>query len=263
MNNPIGFRLNDEGPNEETEKEYRHDLVDTQNEAVNHPSHYTYGSIETIDMIESCGWLPHFCAGNALKYLTRHEHKGKKIEDLEKADWYISKLIEYYKKPDKKEEISEELGPGWKAVSDETIKESGDEDETPEQSCFKKLKEFLNVTFNDYYNYTSNYIKKYNNSIYTGTTTSLIKFDHDCPEVNIDEQVERLFNKFILKEGHNIDWENSSVINIDGFYLLHIHIKYLASSIDNYFIEDDIIITPKDNDIIHPELIKTEEKETK
>lgn len=70
-------------------------------DVVNHPSHYTFGKIEVIDMIDSAGWLPEFCAGNAIKYIMRHQHKGKKIEDLKKARWYLDKLIEAYEKEDK------------------------------------------------------------------------------------------------------------------------------------------------------------------
>ena len=31
-----------------------------------------------------------------MKYLWRYEHKGKAIEDLEKATWYINRLKEQY-----------------------------------------------------------------------------------------------------------------------------------------------------------------------
>lgn len=61
---------------------------------VNHPQHYNVGSIETIDVIEGLGWGRGFNLGNALKYLMRCEHKGKKKEDLEKAMWYIKRELE-------------------------------------------------------------------------------------------------------------------------------------------------------------------------
>lgn len=61
---------------------------------VNHPQHYNVGSIETIDVIEGLGWGQGFNLGNALKYLMRCEHKGKKKEDLEKAMWYIKRELE-------------------------------------------------------------------------------------------------------------------------------------------------------------------------
>lgn len=58
---------------------------------VNHPSHYTHGSIEVIDAIED--WNLDYHRGNAVKYLARADHKGNKLEDLKKAEWYIRRLI--------------------------------------------------------------------------------------------------------------------------------------------------------------------------
>lgn len=60
-------------------------------EAVNHPSHYNKG-IEAIDIIES--WELNFSLGNAIKYILRAPHKGKQLEDLQKASWYINREIE-------------------------------------------------------------------------------------------------------------------------------------------------------------------------
>jgi hypothetical protein len=60
-------------------------------EAVNHPSHYNFGGIEVIDAIES--WKLGFHAGNVVKYVARHEHKGTPIEDLKKARRYLDRLI--------------------------------------------------------------------------------------------------------------------------------------------------------------------------
>lgn len=61
-------------------------------DAVDHPSHYNShpAGIECIDVIEH---LP-FNVGNAIKYLWRADHKGKQIEDLEKARWYIEREIQ-------------------------------------------------------------------------------------------------------------------------------------------------------------------------
>lgn len=56
-----------------------------------HPTHYNQGKIEVIDAIED--WKLGFNAGNAVKYIARHEHKGKAIQDLEKAKWYIDREI--------------------------------------------------------------------------------------------------------------------------------------------------------------------------
>ena len=65
---------------------------------VERPMHYTAGSIETIDYIQSITeQLPGFeavCIGNALKYISRQHLKNGK-EDLKKAIWYLNRLIEY------------------------------------------------------------------------------------------------------------------------------------------------------------------------
>ena len=63
------------------------------NDAVNHPSHYTDGGIETIDFIEAKK-LPYHL-GNAVKYISRAGKKdqNKTIEDLQKAVWYFERYI--------------------------------------------------------------------------------------------------------------------------------------------------------------------------
>lgn len=60
-------------------------------EKVNHPAHYNVGRIEVIDAIEA--WRLGFNLGNAVKYIARCEHKGAKLEDLEKARWYLNREI--------------------------------------------------------------------------------------------------------------------------------------------------------------------------
>lgn len=71
-------------------------LMQLGKEAVNHPTHYNQGSIEVIDYIEDIGMGQDFCAGNAIKYLSRYKFKDKPLEDLKKAKWYIERLITYY-----------------------------------------------------------------------------------------------------------------------------------------------------------------------
>ena len=61
-------------------------------DAVNHPAHYKVGGIETIDFIEAKKL--NYRLGNVVKYLTRADHKGNKIEDLRKAQWYLEREIE-------------------------------------------------------------------------------------------------------------------------------------------------------------------------
>jgi len=68
----------------------------TQEDVVNHPSHYTDGGIECIEAIEAQltpeeyrGYL----RGNCAKYLWRCMLKGKPLEDLNKCRWYLDRLI--------------------------------------------------------------------------------------------------------------------------------------------------------------------------
>jgi hypothetical protein len=58
---------------------------------VNHPSHYTAGPIEVIDIIEGFGLGFHL--GNVVKYILRGPHKGTLLQDLKKARWYLDREI--------------------------------------------------------------------------------------------------------------------------------------------------------------------------
>ena len=49
-------------------------------------------AIETYDYINS--WKMGYAEGNIIKYVSRHKYKGKPLQDLYKARWYIDKLIE-------------------------------------------------------------------------------------------------------------------------------------------------------------------------
>ena len=75
--------------------------VDTETgqmeDPVSNPSHYKSGVIESIDYIKaflSKEEYRGFLRGNISKYLHRYTYKGKPLEDLRKAQWYLSKLIE-------------------------------------------------------------------------------------------------------------------------------------------------------------------------
>jgi hypothetical protein len=72
------------------------EIVDVINDVVNSPPHYKTGGIEAIEGIEAsmgpeayAGYLK----GNIMKYMWRYERKGKPIEDLKKARWYLDRLI--------------------------------------------------------------------------------------------------------------------------------------------------------------------------
>lgn len=63
----------------------------TKADMVNHPPHYKVGGMETIDFIEAKKLS--YNLGNVLKYITRADHKGNQLEDLQKARWYLDREI--------------------------------------------------------------------------------------------------------------------------------------------------------------------------
>ena len=62
---------------------------------VNFPSHYTKSEIECIDAIKSAlgEGYEYYLQGNIIKYLWRYRYKGKPVEDLQKARFYLDRLI--------------------------------------------------------------------------------------------------------------------------------------------------------------------------
>jgi hypothetical protein len=66
---------------------------------VNNPPHYQ-GEVEAIDSIKasmSYEAFKGYCQGNALKYVIRYNRKNG-VEDLQKAKWYINRLIKEIEK---------------------------------------------------------------------------------------------------------------------------------------------------------------------
>tara|TARA_R110000772_G_scaffold209128_1_gene319676 strand:+ start:694 stop:1038 length:345 start_codon:yes stop_codon:yes gene_type:complete len=63
---------------------------------VNSPPHYNQTGIECIHAISAAtgDGFKYYLQGNIMKYLWRFDYKDKPIEDLEKAKWYLDKLIE-------------------------------------------------------------------------------------------------------------------------------------------------------------------------
>ncbi len=68
-------------------------------DSVNRPAHYTMGKIETLDFIEDQKFCYH--AGNAIKYICRYRYKGKPVEDLRKAIYYLNRLADNLEKETK------------------------------------------------------------------------------------------------------------------------------------------------------------------
>ena len=67
---------------------------------VNHPPHYNQSGVECIDAISAATGdnFKYYLQGNIMKYLWRFDYKGKAVEDLNKAKWYLDKLIEHMDK---------------------------------------------------------------------------------------------------------------------------------------------------------------------
>ena len=65
---------------------------------VNHPSYYTSGKTEVIDVIEDAiknapGNSEAMLQGQVLKYILRMWLKDNPVEDARKAQWYLDRLI--------------------------------------------------------------------------------------------------------------------------------------------------------------------------
>ena len=71
---------------------------DEKKEMVNHPSHYggdtTYECIKVLKAWMSKEEYQGFLRGNAIKYLCRTGKKDAEVQELNKAKWYLKKLIE-------------------------------------------------------------------------------------------------------------------------------------------------------------------------
>ena len=85
---PVDFKTISTWDNEDVfDKKAKQDVV-------NSPKHYTAGKYEVIDVIED--WDLNFRLANTIKYVARHKHKGKPLEDLKKALWYLQREIDLY-----------------------------------------------------------------------------------------------------------------------------------------------------------------------
>ena len=85
---------------EEFKYDFRKDQLECPSipdpDPVNNPQHYNSGNIECIEAIQESMTKEAFkgyLKGNTMKYLWRYDYKGKASEDLEKAGWYLNRLI--------------------------------------------------------------------------------------------------------------------------------------------------------------------------
>lgn len=58
---------------------------------INHPSHYTFGKYEVIDVIED--WNLPFHLACVVKYIARAGKKDNAVQDLLKARWYLERYL--------------------------------------------------------------------------------------------------------------------------------------------------------------------------
>lgn len=73
--------------------------IKCSNEIVNHPSHYTFGRYEVLDVL--LDWFPSDpLLWQVGKYIARAAHKGAELQDLEKAEFYLKKRIELLRAED-------------------------------------------------------------------------------------------------------------------------------------------------------------------
>jgi hypothetical protein len=82
---------------------------------VNHPSHYTAGKVECIDALEAATTgltgIEAVCTAAAIKYLWRWKLKNG-VEDLEKARWYLDRLIKLVATQASNAEMAKTVMPG-------------------------------------------------------------------------------------------------------------------------------------------------------
>ena len=65
----------------------------TEADPVNQPPHYKVAGIELIDVLEGFELDQHGHLMIAVQYIMRAYRKGKPLEDLKKAQWYLNRHI--------------------------------------------------------------------------------------------------------------------------------------------------------------------------
>ena len=90
------------------------------NDPVNNPAHYNLNGIEVIDVIETYV-KDDYRLGNVLKYVCRSGYKGNKLQDLQKASWYLNRVIEELEDARDLELIEQRISDGTKPVSMEVV----------------------------------------------------------------------------------------------------------------------------------------------
>ena len=84
-------------------------MYESNDQMVSHPSHYqSETGLEAIDVIEAFTFdlkgIEATDTGNVLKYMCRWKNKNG-LQDLEKAKWYLTHLIEHVRKLEEENNI--------------------------------------------------------------------------------------------------------------------------------------------------------------
>jgi hypothetical protein len=84
----------------EREQNQNEAMQQLEEDLINNPNHYHKGGIDIYEIMQ-VKLTPEeyrgFCKGNIMKYLFRCDLKGNTVQDLEKADFNLKRLIESYK----------------------------------------------------------------------------------------------------------------------------------------------------------------------
>lgn len=85
-------------------------MYESTDKMVSHPNHYISNTgLETINVIEAFTFdlkgIEAVDTAQVIKYICRWKNKNG-LQDLEKAQWYLTHLIEHIKKLEKETELS-------------------------------------------------------------------------------------------------------------------------------------------------------------
>lgn len=112
-------------------------------EKIDHPPHYTFGTIEPIDVIED--WDLDYHEGCAVKYIARAGLKegSSELEDLKKAQWYLGRKIQNLQTEEDADNLIKDLREAAKELKKEG--ESGTKEE-PKLSPLQKLAKAMGLS---------------------------------------------------------------------------------------------------------------------
>ena len=88
-------KLEEENAMQELLRKQANAQSDNVIDMVNSPPHYNQQGVECIDAIHAAtdAGFEYYLQGNIMKYVWRYRYKNGK-QDLQKAAWYLEKLIE-------------------------------------------------------------------------------------------------------------------------------------------------------------------------